>query len=80
MEDMDCQDVVEIVTEYFEGTLSRQDHLRLEQHLQECIGCAGYLAQMNTTRLLLGKVDVYELDSNARMRLIEVFRAWRASA
>ena len=41
-----CQEFVELVTDYLEGTLPETDRIRFEAHLAECDGCAGYLEDM----------------------------------
>ncbi|HEX6117388.1 MAG TPA: zf-HC2 domain-containing protein [Solirubrobacterales bacterium] len=49
VEQMDCVEVVEIVTDYLERRLSEEERVRLEAHLEECEGCEAYLAQMRQT-------------------------------
>ena len=77
MEDMDCQDVVEIVTDYLEGSLVGFERARLEAHLKDCDGCDVYLEQIQRVRMLLGKVDLQKLEPDARRRFTATFRAWR---
>jgi anti-sigma factor RsiW len=73
-----CQELVELVTDYLEGTLSPGDRARLEAHLQGCDGCTEYLAQMRRTVQLTGRIRPQALDPEARDRLLEVFRSWKA--
>ena len=73
-----CQELVEMVTDYLEGTLSASDRSRLEAHLRGCDGCTEYLAQMRRTVQLTGRLRPYALDPEARERLLEVFRRWKA--
>lgn len=75
--DMDCIDLVEITTEYFDGTLSLAEVARLEHHLTECDGCTEYLRQMRVTQETLGRPDAAVLAAPGRKRLLEVFRAWK---
>ena len=51
---MVCIEVVEIVTEYFERSLSDSEQRRLEGHLEICRGCEAYVAQMRQTVAALG--------------------------
>ena len=44
--DLVCQQAVELVTDYLEGTLSRAARRRFEAHLAGCPHCTEYLAQM----------------------------------
>jgi predicted anti-sigma-YlaC factor YlaD len=78
MPDMDCIDLVEITTDYFEGTLAPADVARLEAHLTECDGCTEYLRQMRVTQDTLGRPDAAVVPAPGRERLLEVFRAWKA--
>ena len=48
-DDLVCQQVVELVTDYLEGVLSRRDRKRFDRHLRACPNCTAYLEQMRTT-------------------------------
>jgi anti-sigma factor RsiW len=43
---MDCDELVELTTEYLEGALGEAERERLERHLRECDGCEAHLAQL----------------------------------
>lgn len=73
---MTCQELVEIVTEYLEGTLPHDDRERFDAHLQSCEGCRRYLDQMRTTIHLMGTLTEDELDPGAKDQLLQLFRAW----
>lgn len=77
MEDLDCQDVVEMVTDYLEDALLPNERMRLEEHLKECDGCDAYMTQINRVRLSLGKVDLNQVEPAVRARFIETFRSWK---
>ncbi|MBI1880871.1 MAG: zf-HC2 domain-containing protein [Chloroflexi bacterium] len=53
---MNCRELVELVTEYLEGTLPSAERERFETHLSTCSGCTSYLRQMRQTVLTLGKL------------------------
>jgi anti-sigma factor RsiW len=74
-----CREFVELVTEYLEGTLPDAERARLEAHLAECDGCAGYLEDM---RRLVGTLhEVPEPpDDVTREALLRAFRDLRGSA
>jgi anti-sigma factor RsiW len=76
--EMDCHTLVELVTDYLEGALPETDRERLEAHLAACDGCTRYLEQIRTTIRLTGRIREQDLDPEARERLLEVYRAWRA--
>jgi anti-sigma factor RsiW len=75
---MDCIDLVEITTEYFEGALDPADVARLEAHLAECDGCTEYVRQMRITQDTLGRLDAAVVPAPGRERLLQAFRAWKA--
>lgn len=76
--DLVCQQVVEMVTAYLEGDLTRSDRRRLERHLAGCPHCTEYLAQIRETIRLAGRVTPEELSPQMRVDLTEVYRRWRA--
>ena len=76
--DLVCQQVVEMVTAYLEGALSRSDRRRLEKHLAGCPLCTEYLAQIRETIRLTGRVAAEDLTLQMRADLTEVYRRWRA--
>jgi anti-sigma factor RsiW len=51
---VDCQELVELVTDYLEGALPAGRAAEVEQHLQECVDCLRYLGQIQLTARLLG--------------------------
>ena len=69
-----CQQVVEMVTDYLEGDLSRRDRRRFEHHLAGCPHCSAYLAQMRATIQALGSVPVDSLSDEACDALLAAFR------
>ncbi len=78
-EEMTCQELVELVTEYFEGTLSPLDVKRFEDHLRTCDGCQIYLEQMRQLIGALGGLSEETIPEKAKTELLKVFRGWRAS-
>ena len=39
VEQLSCQELVELVTDYLEGALSAEDGARFEDHISRCGGC-----------------------------------------
>ena len=78
-EHVTCQQVVELVTDYFEQSLAPEEASLFEQHLNFCDGCVWYVDQMRTTIATVGRVDEEEVPPEARERLIAAFRDWRRS-
>ena len=75
--DLTCQELVELVTDYLEGSLSAPQRVRFEEHLAMCTGCRNYLAQMRQTISLLGKLTEESIPPQARDDLLGVFRNWK---
>jgi anti-sigma factor RsiW len=74
---MTCQEVVEVVTAYLEGTMNAQDRATFEDHLTVCEGCERYLAQMRATIALVGQVREESLTPGTRQRLLDAFADWK---
>jgi anti-sigma factor RsiW len=74
---MDCNELVELVTAYLDGSLDLEDRARFDLHLLECDGCENYLQQFRNTIATIGKVPFDALDPTFRNRLITAFRDWR---
>jgi predicted anti-sigma-YlaC factor YlaD len=79
-EDLPCQELVELVTDYLEGRLAPVEQFRFEAHLALCRGCRTYLEQMRQTVRALGTLSEESIDPEAKERLLAVFRAWRRGA
>ncbi len=77
---IDCIDLVEIATDYFEGKLSPGEVMRLEAHLTACDGCTEYLRQMRAVQTTLGELQPERLPASSRKRLLDTFRKWKAEA
>ena len=78
-EALSCQELVELVTEYLEGTLEERDLRAFEAHLAECDGCTEYLEQMRTTIRLVGRLTPNDLTQAAETALLQAFRDWKRS-
>lgn len=76
--DIVCRQAVELVTDYFEGALSRRDRRRFEAHLRGCPNCSAYLEQIKSTIKLTGTIEPEDLTPEAREDLIQLYRRWRS--
>jgi anti-sigma factor RsiW len=73
-----CQEMVELITDYLEGNLSRSQRRRFEAHIAACEHCTEYLQQMRTTISLTGSLAVEDLTDGMREDFGELYRKWRA--
>ena len=75
--EMACKELVELVTEYLEGTLPAGDRRRFEDHLKDCDPCVTYLDQMRQTIRSLGRLTEASLPEDAKQDLLRIFRDWK---
>jgi anti-sigma factor RsiW len=78
VEQLSCQELVELVTDYFEGALSPEEVARFEGHVERCDGCNSYLEQMRMAIELTGKLEPGEVEPRAEAALRDAFREWKA--
>jgi anti-sigma factor RsiW len=72
-----CQELVELVTDYLEGALSRDERARFDAHIAACANCREYLAQFRQTMALTGALREDDVDPAARDALLAQFAEWR---
>ncbi len=73
---MDCNELVELVTAYLDGSLDAETRERFDLHLLECDGCENYLQQFRVTVSTLGSVVDEDIAPEFRDRLLNAFRNW----
>jgi anti-sigma factor RsiW len=78
-EHISCQEVVELVSDYLEGSLAAAETSVFEQHLNFCEGCVWYVDQLRTTVQTVGRIREEEMPAETRDRLLAAFRDWRTS-
>jgi anti-sigma factor RsiW len=72
-----CRELIGLVTDYFEGSMSPEERLQFERHIMICPPCRGYLAQMEKTLRMAGGLTEESIDPEAEAALLEAFRDWR---
>lgn len=75
--ELTCQEIVELVTEYLDGTLSSSDRESFDRHLAICDGCTAYLEQFRETIRLTGDLQEEDLTPHARTKFLAAFAGWR---
>jgi anti-sigma factor RsiW len=78
VEQLSCQELVELVTDYLEDALPPGERARFEAHIEPCDGCRTYLEQIRTTIELTGRVTPAQLDPAAEAALLGAFRDWHS--
>ena len=71
-----CQELVELVTDYLEDALPDSTRALFEAHLHECEGCRRYIDQMRTTIRLTGTLSEEALAPASREQLFQLFHDW----
>jgi anti-sigma factor RsiW len=77
-EHLSCQELVELVTDYLEDALPAEDRQRFDSHIAACDGCRRYLAQIEVTLALSGRLTPEQLAPEAEAALLEAFRDWKS--
>lgn len=72
-----CQQLVELMTDYFEGALPADEREQFERHLARCRGCGVYLDQMRATLRLLGALNADDIPEATQRELLAAFRGMR---
>jgi predicted anti-sigma-YlaC factor YlaD len=73
---INCQELVELVTDYLEGALEPADLRRFEEHIAGCGKCTDYLEQLRQTIAVVGRITPDDLTPEAERELMDVFRDW----
>ena len=77
-EQLSCQELVELVTDYLEGALSEEEVGRFESHIGRCDGCNVYLEQIRQTIAVTGRLSEDALSPEAESALLDAFRGWHS--
>ena len=75
-----CQEMVELITDYLEGALSRSQRRRFDAHIAGCEHCAEYLEQMRATIRLTGRLSAEDLTPEMQEEFADLYRHWRSEA
>jgi predicted anti-sigma-YlaC factor YlaD len=72
--DMVCIDVVELLNDFLEGTLSPEEHAHVQTHLDGCDGCTTVLEQLRIAIATTGRLNEDGLPEDQRATLLAAFR------
>ena len=76
VEELSCQELVELVTDYLEQALEPGDLRRFEEHVAACGKCTVYLEQMRQAIMVTGALPHGEISVETERRLLQVFSGW----
>lgn len=77
LNELTCLELVDLVTDYFEGALPEPQRVRFEGHLEKCRHCQRYIEQMRRTLGALGGLKAEEIPRHVRDELLKTFRGWK---
>ena len=77
---MTCHQVVELMTDYLDDALSAGDRARFEEHIAGCDGCRAYLAQLRTTREVVGRLAEESIPKTVEDELVKAFQNWKGES
>lgn len=74
LSDLTCRELVELLTDYLEGTLTPDDTAAVDGHLAGCPACRTYLDQLRTTITVLGAVPPETVSTLTTDAVLAAFR------
>ena len=74
-ESIDCQELVQLVTAYFDGALTVDRRRIVDEHLAECEDCVHHVHQMRRTIEITGRLATDDIPSADVDTLLAAFRA-----
>lgn len=75
--DLTCREMVQLVTDYLDGSMPMADRARFERHLMGCEGCEIYLDQVKTTIRVTGALEEDSIPAEQLEALTRAFRSWK---
>jgi anti-sigma factor RsiW len=72
-----CQEIVEVITDYLEGSMDADLRASFETHLAGCPHCTHYLEQMRAIIRVSGTIEAESLTPEFRAGLLAAFRGLR---
>ncbi len=77
MDNLSCQEVVELVTDYLEQALLPEKRIQFEEHIVDCPGCLTYIEQVQQTIVMLRNLAKQPMFPETKQELLEIFRNWK---
>jgi anti-sigma factor RsiW len=76
-EQLRCDELVALVTDYFDDALSADRRRGFEDHLAICRMCTQHVGQMRLTIKAVGSLHQESQPPPTREELLELFREWK---
>jgi anti-sigma factor RsiW len=76
--ELSCQEMIEVVTDYLDDALPPDERQRFEHHLSYCAGCGAYVDQIRETIRQTGVIPREEsLPPALQEQIRGQFRTWK---
>ena len=72
-----CKQVVELVTDYIEGSLGLASRRQVQRHVVACQNCTEYLEQVEMTIRLTSVIALEDPIPEVREEVVAWYRQWR---
>jgi hypothetical protein len=76
VDEMNCDELVERVTDFLEDALGADDQARLDDHRHECYGCRNYLSEVHATLQLVSSLSGEQISDELESALLSQYRVW----
>ena len=76
-EPLSCRELVELVTDYLEGSMPIGRRIAFERHIAICPPCRGYLEEIRRVVDVAGGLTEETIPPDARDAMLSVFRDWK---
>ncbi|MBY9076579.1 zf-HC2 domain-containing protein [Nocardioides sp. WL0053] len=73
-DEVQCREVVNVLTDYLDGALPAEQRAALEQHLLTCEGCTNYVDQMRTSIGLTGRLQEEDVPQAVMDKVLQMFQ------
>ena len=70
-EALTCRELIDLLADYLDSTLSQAAVVELEDHLARCAECQAYLNTYRSTKALAAQAGSVEMPAEMRRRLSE---------
>jgi anti-sigma factor RsiW len=71
-----CRDLLELISDYLDGSLAPERRAAVEAHIADCDGCSIVLEEFRRTIVMSGRLTEDLVDPAQLETLRSAFRAW----
>jgi hypothetical protein len=79
VDEMNCDELVERVTDHLEDALGTEDQLRWDDHVGVCFGCQAHVREIRVTLDLVSSLGAEPPSAQLESTLLARYREWAES-